>query len=229
MRKQTFFSLVCADCGRAFTATRSTAEYCSAVCRGRRRHRGGQLAICQRPSCAKPFTIGSQHRYCSPICGEIANQDRRRAKGKSGASEISVLIRHGIVAACLVYFIPCTDCSRPITSRYKRAGKIPCCAECSRRRYQAHNAKKNHKRRAAGPKVISVHELAARDGAHCHICQHKVNLNLSGMAKWGPTIDHLLPVSLGGTNSPENLALAHRHCNIARGNRGGAQLLLIAN
>jgi 5-methylcytosine-specific restriction endonuclease McrA len=40
----------------------------------------------------------------------------------------------------------------------------------------------------------------------------------------GLTIDHLLPVSRGGTNDVSNLDVAHRRCNIARGNRGYFQL-----
>jgi 5-methylcytosine-specific restriction endonuclease McrA len=33
------------------------------------------------------------------------------------------------------------------------------------------------------------------------------------------TWDHVLPVSKGGSNKQENLMLAHRECNIRRGDR----------
>jgi 5-methylcytosine-specific restriction endonuclease McrA len=95
-------------------------------------------------------------------------------------------------------------------------------------RNKAINARKNHARRTVGPPALSVHQIAERDGNRCHICSRKVNMTWSGMAKWGPTIEHILPVSQGGTNEPGNLALAHRHCNTARGNRGHSQLLLVA-
>ncbi len=95
-------------------------------------------------------------------------------------------------------------------------------------RNKAINARKNQARRTAGPKVLSVSEIAARDGSRCNLCGKRVDLTLSGMAKWGPTIDHLIPVSHGGTNDADNLALAHRHCNVSRKNRGHAQLLLTA-
>jgi 5-methylcytosine-specific restriction endonuclease McrA len=42
-----------------------------------------------------------------------------------------------------------------------------------------------------------------------------------------PTVDHLIPVSEGGTDAPENLRLAHRTCNTKRGTRGTVQLLLV--
>ena len=32
------------------------------------------------------------------------------------------------------------------------------------------------------------------------------------------SLDHLLPISLGGENTVENLALVHRACNLLRGN-----------
>jgi 5-methylcytosine-specific restriction endonuclease McrA len=34
-----------------------------------------------------------------------------------------------------------------------------------------------------------------------------------------PTLDHLIPASKGGTDDPENLKLAHRSCNRAKGDR----------
>jgi 5-methylcytosine-specific restriction endonuclease McrA len=73
---------------------------------------------------------------------------------------------------------------------------------------------------------MSVDDLAARDGSRCNICGRKIDMRLSGRAKWGPTIDHLVPVIAGGTNHPSNLALAHRHCNMSRHASGPAQLLL---
>jgi 5-methylcytosine-specific restriction endonuclease McrA len=53
-------------------------------------------------------------------------------------------------------------------------------------------------------------------------------MGLSGDHRMGPTIDHLIPVSKGGADVPENVALAHRSCNCARGNRGAVQLRLAA-
>lgn len=47
-------------------------------------------------------------------------------------------------------------------------------------------------------------------GGICSICN-----------KWMPrhqaTLDHILPLSRGGTDHPTNLRLAHRSCNSARG------------
>lgn len=66
--------------------------------------------------------------------------------------------------------------------------------------------------------------LVARDGSVCWICGFKVEkvvtapedlLNNSLAA----SLDHVVPKSAGGTRRMENLWLAHRCCNMRRGNR----------
>jgi hypothetical protein len=177
--------------------------------------------------CLKPFLEDHRSKYCSLVCCQVASEAR---KGKEAGE--AAAIRLGFLSACRVYYFNCIDCGAPIARKWKIPGRWPNCRPCAKIRYRAHNAKKNHKRRALGPKVISVEELAARDGARCHICHRKVDLRLSGKAKWGPTIDHLVPVKPrsgpAGTNDPSNLALAHWYCNVSRGNRGSAQLMLTA-
>jgi 5-methylcytosine-specific restriction endonuclease McrA len=66
-----------------------------------------------------------------------------------------------------------------------------------------------------------------RDGWRCHLCGGRVRSDLSGSQELGPTIDHLVPVSAGGRDELVNVALAHRRCNVARGNRGEVQLRLL--
>jgi 5-methylcytosine-specific restriction endonuclease McrA len=42
-----------------------------------------------------------------------------------------------------------------------------------------------------------------------------------------PEIDHLVPVSAGGSHTWDNVALAHRRCNYERREVGPAQLRLL--
>jgi 5-methylcytosine-specific restriction endonuclease McrA len=39
------------------------------------------------------------------------------------------------------------------------------------------------------------------------------------------SIDHIVPLSLGGHNTKANVQLAHLGCNISKGNRGGGEQL----
>jgi 5-methylcytosine-specific restriction endonuclease McrA len=59
--------------------------------------------------------------------------------------------------------------------------------------------------------------VAQRDGWVCHLCGKRIDPNARRRSKL-PTLDHLLPKSLGGGGRRENLALAHWGCNHARGN-----------
>ena len=45
----------------------------------------------------------------------------------------------------------------------------------------------------------------------CSLCGKQLSLDEA-------TVDHIIPKSLGGTNIPENLQLAHKACNKAKGN-----------
>lgn len=48
--------------------------------------------------------------------------------------------------------------------------------------------------------------IIARDKSRCHLCGKRV-------AKSDLTLDHLIPVALGGPHTAANLAVAHRSCN----------------
>jgi 5-methylcytosine-specific restriction endonuclease McrA len=73
-----------------------------------------------------------------------------------------------------------------------------------------------------------VRYLADRDGRCCAECNRLINLKLSSGPRgnpMGPSIDHVIPRSHGGTDDLANLRLTHWKCNQARGNRGGGEQL----
>ena len=57
-----------------------------------------------------------------------------------------------------------------------------------------------------------------RDEWTCGWCAGPVDRTLNGSHAMGPTLDHILPRSLGGSDDMENLRLLHRRCNVARSN-----------
>jgi len=61
--------------------------------------------------------------------------------------------------------------------------------------------------------------IYARDRGRCHLCGKKVRQADASM-------DHIIPISLGGIHAPSNVRLAHLKCNLRRNTRGPAQLLL---
>lgn len=65
----------------------------------------------------------------------------------------------------------------------------------------------------------TVVDIAERDGPICHICTDPIDMALSGNDIAGPTVDHIIPISRGGPDVFDNVALAHRYCNCCRGAR----------
>ena len=74
---------------------------------------------------------------------------------------------------------------------------------------------------------FTLRDIAERDRWRCHICKRKVRDVAYSGKRTDPTIDHLIPVSEGGTHTRENVALAHMGCNSARCTSGPAQMLLV--
>ncbi len=75
-----------------------------------------------------------------------------------------------------------------------------------------------------------IEYLVERDGDKCGICKRRVDVTLkSGTrgSRKGPSVDHIIPRSLGGSDGPENWRLTHWGCNQQRGNRGGGEQLAL--
>jgi 5-methylcytosine-specific restriction endonuclease McrA len=62
-------------------------------------------------------------------------------------------------------------------------------------------------------------EISIRDEWTCHLCGEMVDETLPRLAKMGASLDHVVPISKGGTDEPENLKLAHFICNVRKGNK----------
>lgn len=68
---------------------------------------------------------------------------------------------------------------------------------------------------ANGKRVVKNY-LRERDGDACCWCQRIMSFNIKPSSKYYPTIEHLKRKCEGGSNSLDNLALAHKFCNNER-------------
>ena len=66
---------------------------------------------------------------------------------------------------------------------------------------------------------VSIDVLIRRDRGKCMLCGDPVNLTAERGTRRAPSIDHVVPLSLGGEHSYENCQLAHIECNSKKGNR----------
>lgn len=208
----------CVTCGADMSHRTGQARYCSRRCREearkaaeRIRRRQKPRQECKHPLCGNEVPLG-RWKFCSAEC---TSDYRNRAASPYGFGD-----------RCAVWFKPCPHCGVLVTMKARNQPNL--CQPCRRASELARYRKKNYERRAKGKPLVTVVELAAMHGARCHLCKRKVDMNLPGRDPMGPTVDHLIPVSAGGTNETVNLALAHRICNVRRNNRGPAQLRLVA-
>jgi len=207
-------AITCRKCGTPFSQKYILGRprlYCSEKCReamaGVKRRKPQESDKCCE--CSQSFDAArSDQKFCSTKCARKAQARKQRIERNQGFDGSRA----------------CLDCGERFDiDRPKSMRKY--CAECRRRRKQDTDSRKSQKRRAAGEPVALSEVLAVR-GQRCHICHRKIDLTLSGRDAMGPTVDHILPVSMGGTNDLANLNIAHRVCNTRRGNRGPAQMIL---
>ncbi len=80
-----------------------------------------------------------------------------------------------------------------------------------------------HKRRAQklGTQVEDLRpiDIYERDIWLCGLCVTPVDPDSAWPDPMSPSLDHILPLSKGGTHTYENVQLAHLTCNVSKGNR----------
>lgn len=80
------------------------------------------------------------------------------------------------------------------------------CAECKRGRSTRHGY--------SVAAIVSIH-----GSTDCGICHQPVDLTLRHPHRLSASIDHVMPYARGGSNEPDNLQLAHLHCNHVKSDR----------
>ena len=83
-----------------------------------------------------------------------------------------------------------------------------------------------HKRRAArrttSVETIEPLDIYQRDVWMCGLCYVAVDNELAYPHPMSASLDHIQPLSKGGTHTWANLQLAHLTCNVSKGNRVAA-------
>ena len=157
--------------------------------------------------CEDPIPLGRK-KFCSNLCIEFDNRIRRPAK-------IHIVRR-------------CPGCKQP-----KQFSGTYCSNDCYRQsdhgRLIMRQARHRRRARMHNAQVEEVDPLviAKRDKYKCHICRKRVNMDLDVQDIYSPTMDHLIPISVGGDHTYANIRLAHRICNSRKGNRAVNEQLLL--
>lgn len=200
----------CIECGAAFCGDRRACGPCVHAARAAR----GGYATVPCTSCGKGMHKSSS-TSSAPMCP--ACRKARRATGT-----------------------PCVDCARVTPGRTNAR-----CSRCSIA-YYAKSAEQCSAQKCARPSIakgmcpshyswywralfgstngkgtwilpkrrLSIYE---RDGWECGICGDPVDRDADVGDNMAPSLDHIVPRSLGGGHESENLRTAHRVCNSRRG------------
>lgn len=108
----------------------------------------------------------------------------------------------------------CPSCFREFAPERKR--QAYCSNTCKKREQnRSKEIRRRHKLKENGKIDYSI-TLSAVIEKHkkiCAICGEKVDMSVHSNHDDYPSIDHIIPVSKGGTHTWDNVQLAHRRCN----------------
>lgn len=191
---------------------------------------------CQR--CAQALT-GRARKWCSEACRVAAFYDDR------GGWQVFYYPRSTVhfvtCSECRRLFTARTSkarvCGRPCEllrkARLARQRYVADPAtELERRRVarqnasdqeRANNRARNQRRRAvvfgAEAEDFTPLEIFERDGWVCQLCTRPIDPTLRYPDLMSASLDHAVPLSLGGAHTRANCRATHFTCNVARGNR----------
>lgn len=115
----------------------------------------------------------------------------------------------------------CPYCGKLFERR--RIAQVYCSEHCQERAERARYMEKRSKAcRRSYSRGITLTKVIIRGRGICHICGKPVDFtDCKRDGRWFifganyPTIDHVIPLSKGGTHTWNNVRLAHMHCNCA--------------
>lgn len=236
---------VCEVCGVNYRATYSKQRTCGREC-GRRLpeylaavERNADLSRARKfryPSqkvffgecdvCGAWFSARkSGGRYCSSACSYEEEKRRARDKWNAGYKDSDAAQRRREKARLhrIAAWEPYT-CQACGAESVGFSGRLYCSTECARsfvrKRCRKRLGRRYHQKRAKMYGVdyepgITLDKLAERDDGICGLCGEKV------VAEWpnlmSGSIDHVTPMSAGGSHTWSNVQLAHFLCNSYKG------------
>ncbi len=141
-----------------------------------------------------PRTRGRASSFCNRECKDQAR--KRRERDERLASKAANDRR-------------CAHCGSSISADKRRDARY-CSDLCNQRAHGRITTTKRRNRRI-------YMEVLMHSGCVCQLCGESVSLVVKWPHPMSPSIDHIVPVSHGGTDDLDNLRLTHLTCNVRRG------------
>ena len=184
----------CTTCGSELKG--NNRKYCSDECKKKAKVK---KYVCNH--CGESFESITKKLYCSKECQYMKNRFIHEVK-------------------------ECKYCGGKFETQFKKS-KVFCSDDCRRKmanlRTKLHDSKRAELIKVNGKidSDITLKKLFRKHNGVCAICGRKCDYNDYEIDENGnyvvgneyPSIDHIIPVSKGGTHTWENVQLAHRLCN----------------
>lgn len=238
----------CINCGKIFNSTARKCQACSMVeriCIGCHKVFKGKVRKCQEcksalKNCDKcnrefrdlpsrktcPSCRASVKRACSE-CGKVTKTMHSKCSNCSYPERICLTpdcektyrSSYRYCISCRIKERICTECGKMF-----RSSGHPRCHSCSitergRSRHAVRVREYHLKRRiTSSDEALSWRTLWAEGLRTCSLCQLEIDGDATRL-KDTATLDHIIPLSKGGTHLRDNAQLAHYSCNSAKNNR----------
>lgn len=220
---------LCKGCGNPFHPKSSVySTYCSRECAFADKRSNATGALHERrcrvegrqcPECSRWFVCGGPHGW-----GGFCSDDCRQAWRKHDANRRYRETFVSVAATNPVVEHVCRQCGKRFRSRRYSAVRQFCSKRCTR---AASKGTRRARQRGARITTISRDAIFVRDAGKCGICGKSIDRSLKHPHPQSYTLDHIVPLSLGGAHESANIQAAHLRCNTLRGARGAGQLRLL--
>ncbi|WP_081790466.1 HNH endonuclease [Nocardioides sp. URHA0032] len=180
-------------------------------------HRWNRATKEARPSQWACESCGAPVRALKRFCGDTC----RPRCGVDGCSKAEF----GSLGHCSAHYTRMKRFGEPTAPLTRHPNDGPCaiegCPNPMRKKglCGSHYAVRRARRYRDGSTTTTAQDLSRRDGALCGLCGCDVDMTARRPDLMTPSIDHVVPLSRGGSNHPSNLQLAHLLCNLSKGNR----------
>ncbi len=216
--------ITCLGCGIIYTSKRHDSDglkYCTRECCYRHKTENKKPKFCMVSSqecieCGVMFCTRYKRDCCSDEC--YKKQSRKRT------------LKYATDKHKTKRTFECKVCGNTSAPKYGSKRQVVCSDECEAEHIRLMKRISKKKRRATKRAAEMVENIVSeivfdRDLWTCQICGGKVNRKASVPHHKAPTIDHIVPLSVGGNHTMINVQCAHFICNSRKGNRAARDQL----
>ena len=198
-------------------------EYAKSECRY---HYDKQFFVadnCDRCGTAISVEPNRRQRYVNLYCGKQCREQHQHGFTYASSKEVALYIplpqRRKTERKPLVFIAGrcavCCELFVTTTARARTCGS-QCASALTTARKKASRYRRRMRLRAARVAPVIPAQIFERDNYLCHLCDMPVVSLARVPTPAAPTLDHVIPLALGGEHSPDNVRTAHFTCNSVR-------------